>query len=296
MAHYLSRRNRRLAGAVIATAGGMASVSNASPLASVTMIGKDITQGQTVFSVGPINVGVGDTIVYSLLTFLNATGVTNANIGVPFSVKVNNTDGINALSFDAYQLASDQIQVDFKNAIPVMTSVTGSGATNTISPAEGVSLVTGTTGWKSIPSANGGHLGHDALSSRASNDLISVRPGMSPGTFRGLNSSQAAGAMGTGLFVVTGIGSGALTPVRLRYLPTSLGGFGGDLQINDGTTGATLNEGQELGPDPLVVYGNNDTNPAAAPSLTLIAPEPGSLCLLGLAAAGIVIRRKARNG
>jgi len=292
MSHLSRHRNKLIAGAVIATAGGMASVSNAAPFASVTMIGKDISQGQVTFSTGPIQVVPGDTVVYAVLSFLNATGVTNTTgANAPMTVKLNNTDGINTLTFDAFQLASDQIQVDFRNAVPQITSVnptTGSGvSTSTVQPAEGVSLVTGSTGWKNATGANGGFVGHSGLTTRpGGNDLIAIRPGQSPGTFRGLTSSQAISAMGTGLFVVGSLGTGALTPVRLRYTPTAFGGQGGGLQYNAGTTSPNLSDSEELGPDPFVTYG--------ALNLTSI-PEPGSLSVLGLAAAGLLARRKEKK-
>jgi len=255
------RRSRALSSAALAVGIGSFATADAlaMPYVNVSMLGKDISQGQSAFSAN-LQVNVGDTVVFQILTYLAATGATNTSGSVPpMSVKVNNTDGLNTLTFDAYQLSTDQVQVDFRNGVPLITSVnptTGSGvSTSTVQPAEGVSLVTGLTGWKNATGANGGSVGHSGLSNRAGgNDIIAIRPGQSPGTFRGLNSSQAASSLGTGLFVVTSLGNGALSTVKMRYTPTAFGGQGGGFQYNAGTTAPTLSDSEELGPDPFVKF------------------------------------------
>jgi len=289
-----NRRNQLIAAAVLATAGGVAATgTQASPLVHVQILGKDITQGQTIFNNLIMMATPGDTVVYELRTYLSATGTSNSNYhGHTMTSKINLIDGINSLSFDAYQLPTDAIQVDFKNAIP--STVTSSSlsapaaaagmqplALTTTSPAEGVSLTTGVTGWKSIIGAYGGRLQGRG---NGNNDILNIRPGQSPGTFRGITSSAAASIIGTGFFVITSMGSGAASQVRLAYSPTGEGGSGGGFQFNNGTETFNLTDLEEAGPDPFVVYD----------SLFFLLPEPGGLTLLGLAAAGLVVKRKGR--
>lgn len=302
MAHLSRNRTKLIAGAVIATAGGMSAVSSASPYVNVVMLGKDISTGGATFVSNIPVVNVGDTIVYQVLAFLAPTGTTNANgvgTGKTLTTKTNNSSGMNSLSIDAYQLTSDDIQVNFKNAVAAGTTVS-SGVTTTTSPAEGISLTTSpaTSSWKNGTGALGGHLGHQTSANLPgartgpNNDLLIIRPVQSPGTFRGLTSTQAIANLGTGLFVVASLGGDTLTPVRLRYTPAGggQGGFSGGVRINDGGTANdtfNLSDAEEAGTnaaaDPLVSYTGMTLGPI---------PEPGSLSLLGLAAAGLLIRRK----
>lgn len=284
MSHLSRHRNKLIAGAVIAASGGIAS---ASPLVNVFMTGKDITQGQAAFTTAPIQVQTGDTIVYQVLTFLAPTGTTNALLGAtPYSIKVNNQDGINSLSVNAFELTSQQIQVDFKNAVPqqvIVKSSSGSPTSTTTVPGEGIVLLTATVNWKSGTGANGGHLG---ARGNGNNDIVFIRPVAPAGTFRGLTSTQAASVIGTGLFVVTGLGDGSASTVGLKYTPSTQGGGAGAFTVNNHTTILQWSDTTENGADPIEAFN----------SLTLTTiPEPGTLSMLGLAAAGLLVRRKEKK-
>src|SRR5262249_2968516 len=130
--------------------------AHADPLVNIQMLGWDLTQ------LGPapananqfltnVQVNPGDTVIYSILTFLSPTGTINiqqstsppfSSVGRTITAAVNFKDGISSLNFDAYQLASDQIQVDFKATIPPAVSSSG----DTIAPGQGVSLFSGPGG------------------------------------------------------------------------------------------------------------------------------------------------------
>src|SRR5207302_267369 len=124
-----------------------------------------------------------------------------------------------------YQLASDQIQVDFKNALPQTVDSSGS-----VIPGEGVILFRAPADWRAATGASGGVMGHELASNVSGalcgsiNDLLTIRPGLPPGVYRGISSTQAQSVIGTGLFVVSSLGSGANSLVRLRYKPTTEGG------------------------------------------------------------------------
>jgi len=306
MSNLSRHRNKLIAGAVIATAGGLSAVSSASPLVNVQMMGWDIsTQGPAPATVtgwqSTATVHAGDTVVYEILTFLSPVGTTNHitdathPTGHTITATVSGTDGINSLSFDAYQLSTDQIQVDLKNGVATQTTP----ASHKVIPGQGVSLNNSGNGvgWNNGQGSGGGHLGHETTVTNAragaNNDILFIRPVQLGGTFRGITSTQPASLIGTGLFVVSSIGDGSSTPIRMRYTPSTEGGKGGGFAINgqtdipnlfDSVTGQP-NQG-ELGNDPFVGY--NTLNIVAA-------PEPGSLSLLGLAAAGLLARRKNKK-
>jgi len=266
------RRDKALSNAILATTAAACGLvvlpAHADPLVNVQMLGWDLTTlGPAPASANQylpnLQVNPGDTVVYSILTYMSPTGTFNTNSfavnsgGVFLSKLVNNVDGINTLTFDAYQLTADQIQVDFKNGVPIQTSVTSSGQTATLAPAQGISLTSGNTGWKNVFAASGGTLGHPSTSGARTgpaNDLVLIRPGQSPGTFRGLFSSQPVSNLGTGLFVVSSTGTGALSTVKMRYSPTTEGGSGGGFGWNNFADAANLTDLEEAGTDPFTTY------------------------------------------
>jgi len=267
------RQNRILRAAVLATTaacGFAVDGARADPLVNVRMLGWDITQQgpapSNPNSYGTVlDVKAGDTIVYAVLTYLSPTGTTNANptadtSGQTINQTVNGIDGIQSLTFDSYQLASDQIQVDFKNVIP--STPTSSGGS---SPPEGMSLFSGpggnlntkTQNWKGIIGASGGAAGRIQVSLSRSgglNDMHAIRPGLVPGAFAGITSTQAAAALGTGLFVVDSLGTGAASVIKMRYTPLARGGSSGGFQYNNGEITNNLSDITEVFPfgDPYV--------------------------------------------
>jgi len=93
---FMNRRKRRLASAVVAVAAGCsgASLSHASPLVTISILGKDISAGETIFHRDTFwSIAPGDTIVYTILAFLAPTGTVNTSGGGhTLTAKINNTD------------------------------------------------------------------------------------------------------------------------------------------------------------------------------------------------------------
>src|SRR5207248_1216532 len=132
-------------------AGGMASVSSASPLLYEQIVGWDRTtftaNGEAtsapptaIVSGGVLqwkqslpSVAVGDTIAYAILAYLAPTGTTNSQSGgITLNSKNNVTDGINSLNFDVFELATDQIQGSIQVGDPSRYVAADSGFTGTL--------------------------------------------------------------------------------------------------------------------------------------------------------------------
>jgi len=303
--------HKLLFSAALASGTFWASDANGSPLVQVVMYGRDITtSGKPIVSTATsgivhqpyddsppdltkfsqsTSVNPGDTVVFAILAFLSPVGTTNSNAGgqtiTSLGFAEDGTNGIATLSLDAYQLSTDTVQVDFKNAILAAHSL----------PAKAFGLFSymDTNNWAGGPGANGGSLGLETTIYNArtgpNNDLLNIAasaPLLFDGGYFADQSSTPESVIGTGLFVVRSSIPGS-SMVKMRYKPAAEGGNGSTFQINNGAVPAidtiSTSDASESGADPYIGFSD----------LTLNAtPEPGTLSLIGLAAAGLLMRRK----
>ena len=127
-------------------------------------------------------------------------------------------------------------------------------------------------GWGAGTGAIGGT--PTARAGGTGNDLLAIRPVQAAGVFTSIDPTVVM----TGTFNTTTLGN-ADSLVRVRW--STAAGNTGSLKINGSTT-VFLSGTSEAAADPFVGY----------TPLTLTVPEPASLSMLGMAAVGLLARRR----
>jgi len=271
-----NRKMKLLAGAVMAGACTVPSMVKASPFVFVTMLGRDTGPAGNLTPAFTNDLGTvapGDTIQFQLFVKMASVGTTNSTAPaatITSLTTAGSVDGVNSLTFDAFQQTTAGAQGDFK-----MTRAAVTSPTSQASPAEGVSLV---TAFHNAPGASGGVL---AARGNGNNDLVTIRPVRGAGNFAGAGASAVL--MGTGAFVITSVALGVDPLVKMRWNAAGAGG----IHINAGGAGTQSifpSNGSETGLDPYVSF--IGLGPV---------PEPGSLSLLAIGAAGLLARRKNKK-
>jgi hypothetical protein len=196
----------------------------------------------------------GQTYQFEVVGQLAPVGTTNTNgTGRTITSEVAGTDGIGSLSFNLANSAGDPVQINFNTAALQGTFTAGTGA------APGT-LQNSTTGQ---PTAG------------QNNEIAGSRPVNGNGVLTNINGQP--GVIESGTFTVES-GSGATT------VGGSFAGVNGGFKINDGSN-VFYSSTTEAGTDPFFGY-------APLTVTTSSVPEPASMAVFGLGAAGLLMRRR----
>ena len=163
----------------------------------------------------------GQMVDYRIVAQLVNLGKSNSNGGGhTFTTFALGVDGINALTFDVFEQASQSTEVSFTSpgTLAGNWGMGSSASSGTLSPRNGAP---------------------------ADNDLVFIRPEQSPGVFVGPGERVLSGT-----FTVTD--AGFLSPgPTLRWSP----GGTGLIRINSGGNTITIDSSTESGADPYVLFG-----------------------------------------
>ena len=178
----------------------------AAPFATITLKGRvKTTDNHNPWTTSPIAVRDGDILEYQIWVEMAAPVRVNTQYTVvgsntittvrTITRMVSGTDGINSLKFHIYQMASQEIQVDFATAVMI------SGYADN-------------TDWYVGTGKSGGTV--MARGSTGKNDLLNIRPIRASGNYAGINGEPSL--VGTGqTATITSMGTGADSLIQASY-------------------------------------------------------------------------------
>jgi len=189
MSHLLSdRRFKVLAGAVVAATAASqwsASTAEAAPLFNVHLEGRLQGSGDpfsTTVTVTPTSV-----IEYQLVGNISPIGTINSSAGnITITSLTSGPDGVQTLRFDAFELATQDIQVNIPNTEAFQN---GWGQVSDASPGVQVARGNGNT------------------------DVTGIRPGHNPGVFSAISTEVIL----TGTMSVVSVGGTSASLVNVRW-------------------------------------------------------------------------------
>jgi hypothetical protein len=230
--------------------------AGAAPFLNASLVGRLSGSGNAFSST--VQVSTGQSVDYQMIYDVAPTGTVNVQGAATRTITslVFGTDGVNAHKHDIFELASDDIQVNF----------TAPGTLNPDPTAlAGDSWAGGSGAGGGTPTLNPG---------RGLNDLIAIRPIHVAGVQTGIDPEVVMDGMFT-VYNAPMFANASL--LRMRFSTTSPSG---SMRINGGAT-VLFTLSAETGPDPLTGY----------TPLTLVVPEPGAVSLLALASLSLLKRR-----
>ncbi len=227
MSHLLSdRRFKVLAGAVVAATAASqwsASTAEAAPLFNLQLLGRDATTNPGGAFTATVTVAnAGDVIEYQLVGNMSPVGTvytgTTGAVAITITSLTAGPDGAQSVRLDAFELVSDQIQVNITNN------------------------ETFQNGWNSIVDFSAGQ---NVPRGNGNTDVTGIRPGKASGVFGAINPEVIM----TGAMNVTATGTGADSLVRVRWSSGS-----GGMHVNGNGLGRFPSLTTENGTAPLISY------------------------------------------